>query len=739
MTNALPLGGLRALVGKSQFTAGEVSPTLHAALDLKRYQSGLAACENMITLYEGGLTRTPGTRFVIALKDEAKPSAPIPFRYSAAERNLLVINAGVARVIQNGGVVESAPGVPYEFLTPWGDGNLPDLRPWQTANTITVACAGIAPKVITRITAAAWSVSSYAPTNGPLDPQNLDQGKTIQASGTTGAVTLTANSGRFALTDVGTVWRLDEPNLSSVPYWKSSETGLVNGDQRRFQGNVYEMTGGTGAAGPTAPTHEEGEWSAGAGNPVWKFLHRGYGFVRVTGFTGPTVVSGTVESRLPNSVVSGATWRWWPSAWSDARGWPAQVSVFQQRLSFMRANTFWDSKPNAPADHESRIASDGAAAADSAIVGRLLSPAGALVDAQWMAASRVKVIGTTDSEWVVRAPNLTEAITAANQLPAEEAHEGSANHIPARVDGGAIYIGRGRERLHYAKFDPLTEQLNPDELTATARHILKGKAAYLAWQRDPNRVLWIGCENGDLIGMTWMQREQVVGFHRHPLAGAYVEWVCALGTSEDAFTEVYLQTRRVINGQTRRYIEMLADYFPINVERADGTGAWYLDCALEYTGVAATTISGLGHLEGCEVHIYANGAMRPKKTVSGGVITLDQPVTQALVGILKEWRVKLLPIEPREPQRDLPKRANHVVLHLLNSAGGWVRVNGGEQEQICPTGALYYGAPVPLFTGSKPVAVPSEENVDIQIEVGGDDAFPFTLLGITVPLEIEGN
>ncbi len=744
-----PLGGLRALLEKSSFTAGEVSPTLYAAIDLRRNQTGLARCSNCITMYEGGLTRTPGTRFVTALKTESEASAPIPFRYSSGERNLLLINGGKMRVIRNGSVVLSAgpSSPPFELSVPWAAADLINLRPSQQANTITVACKGYAPQVIMRDSPSSWSLAAYRNKNGPLDPQNLDNTQTIQADATTGSVTLTAvGNPRFTAADVGTVWRLDEPDLSATPYWKASESSIAVGQQRRFQGNTYEVTV-AGDAGPTAPTHEEGEWNAGTGDATWKFLHRGYGFVRITGFTDVMTVSGEVEGRLPDSVVANPTWRWWPPAWSADRGFPTNCFKWQQRLELQRDDKFWASKPAAPDDHESRIESDGSQSADSAIVGRLDSPSGSLVEQMWGAFGRVKIVGAVDSEWLVRGNNLNEAITAANQVADEVAHEGSAPHIPARVEGGAIYIGRGRKRLHFLKFDPLTEQLVPEELTATARHILEGEAAWLAWQRDPNRVMWIGCNDGALIGMTWMPKEQVVGFHRHPLAGAAVEWVCALGTSAEAFTEVYIQTRRIINGQTHRYIELLQPYFSVTREQADASGAWFLDCALSASfDHEVSTISGLDHLEGCTVGVFAGGVMRPSKVVASGAITLDAPLpanTEIVVGIAKAYSVLTLVLEPKEqPQRDQEKRANSVILHLLNSSGGKVRINGGDAEQLFPSGAADYGAPRKLFTGSLRVDVAvdeADENRDVQLEIFGDDAYPFTLLGITVPIELEGN
>jgi hypothetical protein len=78
---------------------------------------------------------------------------------------------------------------------------------------------------------------------------------------------------------------------------------------------------GVGAdAGPNAPVHTEGDVSAGQGKQTWRFLHPGYGFVRITAVTNGNAAAGTVLTQLPATVVSGATYRWSPPAWTAGLG-----------------------------------------------------------------------------------------------------------------------------------------------------------------------------------------------------------------------------------------------------------------------------------------------------------------------------------------------------------------------------------------------------------------------------------
>jgi hypothetical protein len=82
------------------------------------------------------------------------------------------------------------------------------------------------------------------------------------------------------------------------------------------------------------------------------------------------------------------------------------------------------------------------------------------------------------------------------------------------------------------------------------------------------------------------------------------------GTVED---RVYYCVRRVINGSVVRYHERLA---------RDGQGRGGVNNRMSDSFLAGTgAMTGLSHLEGEEVTIWADGVARPNQTVSGGAVS----------------------------------------------------------------------------------------------------------------------
>jgi hypothetical protein len=73
--------------------------------------------------------------------------------------------------------------------------------------------------------------------------------------------------------------------------------------------------------------------------------------------------------------------------------------------------------------------------------------------------------------------------------------------------------------------------------------------------------------------------------------------------------------------------------------------AYFVDCGIDYDGVATTSITGLSHLVGEEVVILADGVVIEDEVVSDtGTITLDTAAEKYSVGLV--YRSELQPMRP---------------------------------------------------------------------------------------------
>ena len=76
---------------KSNFSSGELSPTLEGRSDIKEYTQGLAFYENFHTMKSGGAAKRQGSRFVTEFTDMVDPVL-IPFEVSKSETYVIAID-----------------------------------------------------------------------------------------------------------------------------------------------------------------------------------------------------------------------------------------------------------------------------------------------------------------------------------------------------------------------------------------------------------------------------------------------------------------------------------------------------------------------------------------------------------------------------------------------------------------------------------------------------------------------
>lgn len=740
--------GVAARIDRVTFAAGELGENLIARSDMAVYQIAVEAMENFVPMKEGGAMRAPGTRMVLELKNEAEIGRLLPFRYSPTDYYMLVINGGVSRLVREGGFVQNEDTTPFEFAVPWIEADLASLRAARSGNTLYVV-GSKKPQELVRSGALTWTCGDYMPVNGPVDTQNVDAAKTVKASAATGGgITLTGTGNVFDASQVGGIFRIDDRDLSLTPEWSAIETAIPLDAQRRWNGNVYRATLAAADAGPNAPTHTSGSVSAGQKDnttpyQTWEFLHPGYGFVRVTAVAGANSATADVLSRLPDTVVSGATLRWYPPAWTSAKGWPNVIAFRTPRLVFARGPQLWGTANDDPHDHDLGKADD-----DDAISVLIRAPDDSLVDIQWMMTAGVVILGTSDLEWMFRVPDFFGSLTPKAAGAFDCGSDGSAAAEAAKVDGGVMWVGKTAKRIHYAgAIDAQSQNFDAEEISVRAAHIFAPGIAKMAWQKDPNRVMWIALKDGTLASLTFMPKQQVCAFARHPRLNFFVEDIAVIPGVGNGVDEVYLIVRRVINGQTRRFVEQLANFFtPIDPKNPTAEGAWFLDCALNLVSDAPVSqVTQLAHLEGQTVGVFADGAMQQQKVVTGGAIDLDRDSKNILVG---------LPI--RAYIRDLPRNFNlqggsttgeektvhDAVVRLRHAGGGKLRVFNPEDdnpdlwESLVETGADDYDAAPPLVTGQIRAIVEGDIREEAQLEFLCDDAMPCTMLAMSPKIDV---
>jgi hypothetical protein len=660
---------------QTNFNSGEISPLMYGRTDIDNYKNGLDTCLNFIPLVQGGITSRPGTYFAAKVKNSAKATRIIRFEFSTTQAYVIEIGDLYMRFFKNEAQIESSPGVPYEVVTPYAAADTFQLKFAQSADVLYIAHPTYAPATLSRVSDTNWSLDAYVSTWGPFLEENLDPTYLIKASASTGVgITLTASgtgNTPFTASHVGALWSFRELLASSYNKWVTA-TSYSSNAYVHYSGRLYQTSAG-GTSGTRPPIHESGTESDGTVS--WTFVRIDRGYVRITAFTSSTVVTATVLQRLPDSALAGSgIFRWSEGAWSPARGYPGAVIFYEDRLSWAgslhKPQTIWMSVSSEYTNFTS-VEPDGTVADDNALI--LTLNADDVNAIRWLAdEERALLAGTVGGDWTIRPSSQSEALTPTNVLAKRSTGYGTANIQALRAGRATVYVQKSGRKLRELAYVYEIDGFRAPDMTVISEHITQSGIKDMAFQQEPQSIIWCTRNDGVLVGLTYEREQKVIGWHRHELGGTdvSVESVAAIPAPAGDRDQLWLVVKRIINGAEVRTIEFLQPLFEHGVTEQED--AFFVDCGMTYDGSAATTITGLDHLEGETVAILADGATHPDRVVSAGAITLARSASVVQVGLQYYRDLRTLPIDAGSQDgtsQAKTKRIHRVALRLLSTLG----------------------------------------------------------------------
>ena len=253
---------------------------------------------------------------------------------------------------------------------------------------------------------------------------------------------------------------------------------------------------------------------------------------------------------------------------------------------------------------------------------------------------------------------------------------------------------------------------NPSAAIVTITETVHGSSGFLS------------CVSSDIIRLTTADEGIAV-----------VESVATIPGDLDE-DQVWFIVKRTINGSTTRYVEYMSGFD----FGSDVTNAFYVDSGLTYSGTAATSISGLGHLEGQTVSILADGAAHADKVVSSGAIALDRAVTKAHIGLSFSSKLETLRIDAGSAMgtsQGKNKRIGEVTVRLFRTVGMKIGTSSTQLDTVpFRSTSDTMDKALSLFTGDKTVEFNGGYDDDATITIIQDLPLPMSILAIFPTLSV---
>jgi hypothetical protein len=685
----------------------------------------------------------------------------------------------IPRVWVDGCTVESSGVV--TLSTPWTASDLDAVSYDQSGDVVYLACADTQQRKIerrgTRPNARSFSISLYAPPDGPFMVQNTGT-TTIAPSALTGNITLTASKPLFRSGHVGALFSHTSigQQVTVVGSATNDATASIRVTGIDAARSFTFIISGIAAASTVSlqRSYDNASWASIGGAYVWTADATGAyndgldnqivyyrliltnriapdsvtmtlsigsgsvrGVARVTGFTSSTVVDAEVLIDMGGTAASDT---WQEGQWSDLKGWPTAVRLAEGRLWWSGKNGLWGSVSDAYDSFDEEVPGD------SGPINRTIG-AGPVDTINWMLPLKRLVLGAQGGEVTVKTSSLEEPITPTNFALPTTSTQGSSAVNPVKVDQSGYFVSRSGVKVFELNFDLQSYDYQTKDLMAIVPELGAGGIVRMDAHRQPDtRVHCIRSDGVALVAVA-DRNEDVLAWVQVETDGAIEDVVTLPAEDGDIDDQVYYVVRRTINGSTVRYLEKWAQ----ETECRGGSLSRLADSHITYTGSATTVISGLTHLEGEEVVVWAAGVdvgtvdssatWTQTYTVSSGQIVLATAATNVCVGLgytatFKSAKLGTTSQEMPNPLNRM-KNAHHVGLVMADVHPRGVRF--GPSSDVLDDMPLIergteIGTTMQTAYDEDTIEFPGTWTTDSRIVLRGQAPRPCTVLAVSIDM-----
>jgi hypothetical protein len=735
------------------FSAGVLSPEAMGRVDIARYPHAAKKLRNIICRTLGGAQKRFGTQYLAPIKNAATKARLIPFVVSSELSYMLEFGDGYFRVFKSDGTQVTGP---YELpiIHPIAETLVLDYA--QNEEAMLFFHNNRFPWRLRYFSETHWDTSLVPFDILPYAEIGYYPAATLTFSSNTVGVgrTATASVSIFLLSDVGRAIVLNA-GLAVITGYTS---GTVVTVEIKSVFDAITIPGGFGAwqidsspqttctPSASSPVGATITLTLPAGGDGWRTLDVGKlvklngGLVKITAYTSALVVSARIIKELSGTVAAPAlAWSLEDAVWNVIYGYPATGTFYQQRLvaasTLKNTQTIWASKTGDILDFTiGTIDSDGFSytiGGDDAETKNI----------KYLIAAKRLLALAKGGEFSIYG-GIEKPLTPTNIQIDPSSKHGSATVRPVQANKETLFVQRAGKKLIATGALSAEDSYQAADITTLANTITESGIASMAFQQEPEPIVWIALNSGRLVSVTLDRTLEVIAWSDHETDGA-VESVAVLpsGTEE----QVWLIIRRSVNGAFVRYVErMKSSWYPVYGTAAPSLDVFppgdypvdwgfTLDCAITGDDAVGKTVWDAQHLKGKTVRCLADGVDMPAMVVDAGTgqVTLPRAAKRVLIGLMYKPTIIMLTPEVQTGTGSMQADAismNEAVVRVHNTIG--LSVNG---DQVLPgriIGPDQLDLAPALFTGDKSISTLGWAKGKAEVTITQDDPFPFHLLAV---------
>lgn len=722
----------------TNFTAGVLSPRLRGRADIDKFNSSMKVGDNMVVVRHGGATIRPPLAFLGGAGNQAQAVRLIPFIFTRDSSYMLEFGHLYMRVWKGDALVLDGAS-PYTLATPYTADQIAQIDVAQSMDTMIICHPSLPQKRLLRYSDNRWTLGDLPLNPGALGEIGHRAAVTMTINDTTVGTgrTLTAGGTFFLASDVGRTitWAGGTATITAVGSGTSATATVdVVFSASSAAANTWILEGTpqttiTPASGAKdLPVGSQVALTLGAAGwraeDVGKWVELSGGAVKIISVDSPTVIQAIIMTVLTTDLaVPADAWILRGPIWNQFDGYPATCTFHEQRLWF--ANTarypqsLWGSVSGlyfnfTPGTND-----------DSAVYKTVSSNERNPI--LFLHSGASLLVLTADAEFEGKG-GVEKPITQTNMQLPMITRWGSAPVRPVQIGTEVLYM-QGGARVLRRMFPITAGGFDSSEASIFSEQLFRPGIVGMSYQKVPESILFLIRDDGSALALTYSTEQNV--YACTPLyTDGFIESIATVPVGAEDRT--YAVVRRLINGNTVRYIERL-DWGSAWVDNDQVLGPH--DCRVVLTDpVAKATWTGLGHLEGKTVSVLADDIVQRDLTVSGGAISLTRTANKVSVGLPYTGSIQLEAPEVGTGTGTAQGQAtsmHSIQLRLLASVGGTVQAGDNPEEDLPyrKLDTLVLDRPVPAFTGLKEVSASGWDKESL-LTITQDQPYPFFILAV---------
>lgn len=769
------------------FSRGEIGQELAARTDLAAYQTGLSKCVNFIVSPYGGVMNRPGTQFLAQTPDN-EVAQLIRFKFNTVDTYCMEFTHLKMRLYRGGELVvySSGPnaGDVFELVTPFTRDELSQLNYTQSADVMDIVHPNHKPQKIKRFAHDNWTITPVSLVPAIASP--------APASAATGGGTGTPTQ-----------------------EWAYQVTAVIDDGGSTFEESLPATTN-TVTVFPNI-LQATVTWTDVPGSNYYN-VYKDNAQAGIFGFIGRSTTTSFTDVNITATKTDT------PPTGTDPfvgdNNYPGAVGYFQQRLVYAGTNnrpqTLWFSRTGVFTNFGYSFPTKDDDAITWTIASNEVNRVSHLVPL------RSLMTFTDGAEWIIQGQ--ASGFTAKTINGDPQTYNGIGQLRPLVLNNTAIYAQeRGRTVTAFG-YSLESDGFSGADISILSPQMLQ-EFGLVDWdyQQIPYSVVWGVREDGQMVAITYLAEQQVIGWHRHVTEGSVLSLCSVPEGRQDA---IYMCVERRINGETKRYVERMASR---QLPRYNGTPlinySWFVDCGLRYDGfnytsetmtisggttwkspetmtatssngsrfsagdvgdqiqyltnqgaepfrfqivsytsgsqvtvrpigtvpieirnipftgwaIGRNVLSGLEHLEGCNVWALADGNVIKGLTVEDGSIDIETPAGVIVVGLPYECEIQTLEFTQQgaETLADKYKIIKSISALLLESRGGWYG-NDKDMWEFKPRQETDEYAAIQPTTGQSVQTITDGWSGNGKVTIQQRDPLPMNILAVIPRVDAAG-